>query len=272
MMKIFVPTDFSPLSSAACDLAVQLARLGKWEVIFHHAFSSTIDWVSITQEVAEGLPPVKGDVSHARARLQALEEKYPDVVVRTQLSNYETVDELMEAAKEEGVDWIVAGTRGRQDLSNQIMGSDTQRMLRLASCPVITIREPVAFPWRNLLLVTDLNENIGSAVEQLLVLRELMQAQVHLGYVNSPVEFRSTEEAESRMQELCGRFPDTDFRLHIYDHIRIDIGIRKLAERTGADAVGLVTHNHSAWFRLFSQSLTETIALDSPVPVISFHH
>lgn len=270
-MKIFVPTDFSPLSSAACDLAVELARLAKGEVIFHHAFSSTVDWVSVSREVAEGLPPVKDDVSHARARLQALEEKYPQALVRTQLSFYETIDELMEAAQEEGVDWIVAGTRGRKDLSNKIMGSDTQRMLRLATCPVIIIQEPHTLPWRDLLLVTDLNEDISPAIEQLLVLTELMQARAHLGYVNSPVEFRSTEEAENRMQALCRRFPETDFRLHIYNHIRIDVGIRQLAERIGADAIALVTHRHSTWFRLFSQSLTETIALDSSLPVISFH-
>ena len=271
-MKLFVPTDFSPLSSAAGDLAVQIARLAKGEVIFHHAFSSTVDWVSVTREAAGEVLPVKEDVAHARARLAALEEQYADVQVRTQLSYHETVDELMEEAERAGVDWIVAATRGRKDLSNKIMGSDTQRMIRLASCPTITIQEPVPFPWRRLLLVTDLNEDIAPCVAQLLTLSELMQAEVHLGYVNSPVEFKSTEEAEARMQALEEQFPGTAFRLHIYNHLRIDIGIRKLAARVGADALALVTHRHSAWFRLFSQSLTETIALDSPVPVISFHH
>jgi len=270
-MKILVPTDFSPTSTAACELAVRIARLGNWEVIFHHAYTAASDWAPAPLEMTGGPAPAGRAIDRVRARLQALEERYPDVLVRTQLSTYETIDELIEAAQAEGVDWIVAATRGGKDLSNKIMGSDTQRMIRVATCPVIIIREAAAFPWRNLLLVTDLSEDITPALEQLLPLADLMHAQLHLGYINSPMAFRSTAEAEARMREYCTPFATTDIRLHVYDHQRIDAGIRELAGRVAADAVGLITHHHGNWFRLFSQSLTETIALDSPIPVISLH-
>ena len=271
-MKIFVPTDFSEQSEAALDLAVGIARLGEGEVLIHHAHSSVIDWVAVPMEEENRYPSLKESINLCKKRLQELEERFADAKVSTQLSFLETVDELLKEAKKEGVDWIVSGTHGRKDLSNRIMGSDSQRMIRLAECPVIVLRKPVdRFPWKNILFVTDLNDDVSRPLEKLVELCELMDAKLHLGYVNSPVEFRNSDETARLMSEILERAPGAGIETHVFNHVRIDQGIKRLAEILDADAIALATHSRSAWFRLFSQSLTEAVAMDSDLPVISFH-
>jgi nucleotide-binding universal stress UspA family protein len=50
--------------------------------------------------------------------------------------------EIVAAARELGVDVIVMGTHGRTGLSHALMGSVAERVVRLAPCPVLTLRAP----------------------------------------------------------------------------------------------------------------------------------
>ena len=82
-MKILVPTDFSPQAEAAADLAVEIARRTKGEVIFHHAFSTIIDWAAVTVEEENRYPEVRESINKARQRLKAMESRYSGVVINT---------------------------------------------------------------------------------------------------------------------------------------------------------------------------------------------
>jgi nucleotide-binding universal stress UspA family protein len=50
------------------------------------------------------------------------------------------VDEILALAAEEGCDLIVIGTHGRGGLSRFFLGSVADRVVRLATCPVMTVR------------------------------------------------------------------------------------------------------------------------------------
>jgi nucleotide-binding universal stress UspA family protein len=46
---------------------------------------------------------------------------------------------IAQIAEEEDADLIIAGTRGRTSLEGLLVGSVTQRLLHLASCPVLVV-------------------------------------------------------------------------------------------------------------------------------------
>ena len=50
-------------------------------------------------------------------------------------------EEIVKIAGEERVDVIALGTHGRGRMSRVLMGSVADRVIRLASCPVLTVRE-----------------------------------------------------------------------------------------------------------------------------------
>src|SRR4029453_11201549 len=49
---------------------------------------------------------------------------------------------IVEEAEEEGVDLIVLGTHGRGAIGHLLVGSVAERVVRTASCPVLTVRHP----------------------------------------------------------------------------------------------------------------------------------
>jgi nucleotide-binding universal stress UspA family protein len=51
-----------------------------------------------------------------------------------------TVDEILNAARETSADVIVIGTHGRTGLPHVLLGSVAERVVRRASCPVLTVR------------------------------------------------------------------------------------------------------------------------------------
>jgi universal stress protein A len=48
---------------------------------------------------------------------------------------------IMEAAKAQHVDLMIMGTHGRTGLPHLLLGSVTERVVRLAPCPVLVVRE-----------------------------------------------------------------------------------------------------------------------------------
>src|SRR6185369_1020454 len=49
---------------------------------------------------------------------------------------------IVDYARENGIDLIVMGTHGRGALAQLLMGSVAERVVRIASCPVLTVRNP----------------------------------------------------------------------------------------------------------------------------------
>jgi nucleotide-binding universal stress UspA family protein len=50
-------------------------------------------------------------------------------------------EEIVKIAGEERADMIVMGTHGRDGLNRVLLGSVAERVIRLAPCPVLTVRE-----------------------------------------------------------------------------------------------------------------------------------
>ena len=50
-------------------------------------------------------------------------------------------DEIVDYARDEGIDLIVMGTHGRKAVAHLLLGSVAERVVRAAPCPVLTVRE-----------------------------------------------------------------------------------------------------------------------------------
>ena len=51
-------------------------------------------------------------------------------------------EEIGQAATDEGADLIVVGTHGRTGLERLVIGSVAERVVRIAPCPVLTVKPP----------------------------------------------------------------------------------------------------------------------------------
>src|SRR5262249_24817442 len=98
--------------------------------------------LDVEMEFPLGLDGTEADASRERLLKimtpQQLKELTPELVLRSGAPHIE----IVRYAKERGIDLIVMGTHGRGFMSHAVMGSVTERVVRFAPCPVLTVRHP----------------------------------------------------------------------------------------------------------------------------------
>jgi len=142
--KIFVPTDFSRSAEHALERAVHLAKLAQGEIHLLHAYTLPVT-VGVS-DVPLAFPQEFFDQVRdaAQAHLDRLVRTVTAQGVRVQphLVCDTPARAILEAAESIVPDVIVMGTHGRTGMKHVLLGSVAERTVRLAHCPVMTIKSP----------------------------------------------------------------------------------------------------------------------------------
>ncbi len=145
LKRILVPTDFSEHSRNALRYAAAFANRFGAEIYLLHVFQD----LSIFQPdaVTAGPPaaaPLEEMLAAARAALERSlqESNVKGLPVHPEVCEGSPFEEIVTFAKEKDIDLIVMGTHGRGWLAHVLLGSVTEKVVRKAPCPVLTVRHP----------------------------------------------------------------------------------------------------------------------------------
>lgn len=137
-MKLLHPTDFSETAEQAEAQAVALAKaLGAEIVLLHVAVYSEGTLNFATQRIYE--VQRKWAEEALEARTAAIHDQ--GVAARWLRRSGVPFEAIVAAATEERADVIVMGTHGRSGLNRLLLGSVADRVIRLAPCPVLAVRQ-----------------------------------------------------------------------------------------------------------------------------------
>jgi len=141
IQRILCPVDFAPSSHVAVGFALDLARQVGGAVTLLHV----VEWPDNGEprtdahfNLPEYLLQLMAD---ARDRLQTLAprreggQSVAHVVVPGRPKS-----QILAHAADEGADLIVMGAQGREGIGLALLGSTTERVVRDAACPVLTVR------------------------------------------------------------------------------------------------------------------------------------
>ncbi len=140
--KILVATDFSDHAREAVRYAAELARRYEGSLLLIHVYQpvnyalpdgymlyTPTQMTSMMEEFEQQL---------GKAKAEALAAGAPEV--ETSLPIGAAAFEIVEAARAADCDLIVMGTHGRTGLSHMLIGSTAERVVRAATCPVLTVK------------------------------------------------------------------------------------------------------------------------------------
>ncbi len=130
--KILVPTDLSLASRLAFPLAASLARATGAEILSVCVIPASS--LATLSGIPEAHPVVIPSEAHLWKFLQADFDPLP---VTAQVLSGTVWDRIVHTARVEEVDLIVMATRGHDSLADHILGSNTERVVRHAPCPVL---------------------------------------------------------------------------------------------------------------------------------------
>jgi nucleotide-binding universal stress UspA family protein len=142
--RILCPVDFSDGSLGALEYAISLAEEADGHLTLLHAIEmppELREHMSVTGEF-----DVDAIRACAEARcLQRLRELVPPSVrtyctVETVVREGAAYRQILQVAEERKTDLIVMGVQGRGTLDLMVFGSNTERVIRAAACPVLIVR------------------------------------------------------------------------------------------------------------------------------------
>lgn len=141
--RILVPTDFSPCAESAWRLAQRLAAALGSELILAHVFVEGTLWSESPFNMERVREVFADQERRAEATLEqwAAEPRAAGLTVGTAIRHGIPHDEIVILAGQKGADLIAIGTHGRGGVSRALLGSVADRIVRLASCPVLTVHE-----------------------------------------------------------------------------------------------------------------------------------
>jgi universal stress protein A len=143
--KILVPVDFSPHSEEALRVAGEIARRYGGTLDIVHVYDPVVyplpdGYVMLTQRQLDELFAVfDKQLSLMETRAEAAGVGHVETHVRQGIAAADICDFAAQGA----FDLIVMGTHGRRGLSHLLLGSVAERVLRLATCPVLTLKASI---------------------------------------------------------------------------------------------------------------------------------
>jgi nucleotide-binding universal stress UspA family protein len=134
--KIMVPLDGSLLAEQALEPAAQIARRRDGELYLVRAFEPTV-----VPPAALGFVDRDALRAEERAQIENYLEKHklPDLSCHTVVLEGSGADPLLKFADENDMELIVMTSHGHTGLEHWLFGSVAERVVRYASCPVMTI-------------------------------------------------------------------------------------------------------------------------------------
>ncbi len=137
--KVLIPSDFSELSTKAIDVAFPMVKQLGAEITFIHVIERLDHPDDMTALFDEGYAYM---MDRARALLNDLviRSTQENIKANSEIANGIPYVEISRMAEELGADLIIMGTHGRKGLDHMLMGSQTERVVRMATCPVTTIK------------------------------------------------------------------------------------------------------------------------------------
>lgn len=272
MEKILVPVDFSPVSAYATQFAIELAEK-------HHAEITLLNSVHFDYYTDYQFTSFSSAKSLMEDVRDAMEDKMKEFATKfetrrklnTKIDEVYLVTAVKEMTKNEGYDLVIMGTKGCSGLEEVLIGSNTEKIVRNASCPVISVPEKTSVDEiQKILVPIDIREIKSSFLYGIANLQKNLEAELEFLWVKTPHNIENEEMVSTELGKLIQSHGITNFEFAIVNNVFPSDGILYRADEINANMIAMPTHARRGISHWLSGSLTEDTVNHINVPVWSF--
>jgi nucleotide-binding universal stress UspA family protein len=295
LKKILCPVDFSPAPSAALMPAASLAKKYGAEVILLHVIG--FPGPGMTATVPEF--DLQGFLDEVRERAEQRLEDFSDnqlgddVPTRCVVENGIPAAEIVGVAEKEAADSIVLPTHSRRGLERLMMGSVAEKVVRLASCPVLTVHpgtgEAADFHPTRVMFATDFSDYADLALPHALSMASEYGAELLMVHVATvfeadpanpewafpevPPEYAQAvvQDAEKELDRRVERAASGKVKVRTRMTRGFDPGsdLLTVAEQENIDLIVMATHGRTGILHALAGSTAERVVRHATCPVLT---
>ncbi|MFC6942509.1 universal stress protein [Salinirubellus sp. GCM10025818] len=282
--EILFPTDGSDGAAFAFDHVLDLAA----------RHDATVHILNVADTTQNGLLEIRGDDVDAleqegdrivREAAEQADKRGVDTV--TDVVRGEPYREIVDYAEKHGLDLVVMPTHGRRGLERFLLGSTSERVIRRADVPVLTMRPDddvtISHPYQDILVPTDGSDCANQALAIGVDITDAEDAALHLltaiaittlGVdVRPDIQMRMLEKSAHELLEGAAAFADDAGVEPASTSVEYGPSIHQVIltyiDEHDIDLVVVGTHGRTGFDRYVLGSVTEYLVRTSPIPVLT---
>src|SRR6267154_5783326 len=278
MKKILVPVDFSKTSAIAFDVAFDIAKKSGAELIA----------MNVVEEITTESYRISGEwhkadwqdriftyelLKKSKAQLEKLvnDPKYAAVKITGELRVGNPYHGITTIVTEKKVDLVVMGTKGHSKLEEMVIGTNTEKVVRLSRCPVLTVqKKPATTNFKNIVYATSMSPEEEVFSRFVKKTQQMYDSTIHLVRINTPSNFQRDIIAKNAMEKFAKKLGLKNYTLNIFNDISEEMGVIYFGESIEADLIAMATHGRTGFAHVMAGSIAEDVVGHSKRPVLTF--
>jgi nucleotide-binding universal stress UspA family protein len=279
MKRILIPTDFSKVAQAATRVAIGIAQKASARLILLHIIERP-DSVSFNIEGEVSQLDNWEDKIFTLKLIEKAKKEMASITEEASLAGVKVKQELRlgnpfhgmrEMIVEEDVDLVVMGTSGRSKIEEMIIGSNTEKVIRHAACPVLTVHgKPGKNEFRNIIYATSLSDDESDFASVVKNAQAMYDATIHIVRINTPDNFQPDNVVKPVMTNFAKKLKLKNFTLNVFNDYTEEEGILHFAESIDADLIAMSTHGRTGFAHVLAGSIAEDVANHAKRPVLTY--
>ncbi|MCB0487588.1 MAG: universal stress protein [Cyclobacteriaceae bacterium] len=277
MKRILVPTDFSKASVTALEVACEIAKKAGADVIALHVVeeatseSFRVSGEIVQRDFEDRLYTLKLlEKSKKQLEKLVMDPKFKDIKLDGELRLGNPFHGMNSIITEHNVDLVVMGTRGHSRLEEMIIGSNTEKVVRHAHVPVLTVhKKPTKIDFKNIVYATAMSKDEEAFAKIVKRAQKMYNSTIHLLRVNTPGDFQRDRVAKDYMEKFAKKLGLTNYTVNIYNDITEEEGIIYFADSINADMIAMATHGRTGFAHVLAGSIAEDVVSHAKRPVLT---
>ncbi|MFM7024122.1 MAG: universal stress protein [Flavobacteriales bacterium] len=256
MKKILVPIDFSAFSFHALGVAADIARKASAEIHLLHLV-----------EDAE------------KVNNKEINKQFLDVIELKSMAGLKIINALKIESIDEGIeqyatknkiDLIVMGSHGHRTFHDEIFGSNTDKVMKNSSLPLLIVKESTTdFSINTLVFSSNFYKEASASFKKVKPLLDLYRPEIHLLSVLPENTEEKEEFAKRLMFDFAAEHKLEGYCCRTVTASNIEEGINKYCNQVNPELLMMETHGKSQLSHLLFGSVSEDLAAKRKQPVLT---
>jgi nucleotide-binding universal stress UspA family protein len=281
MKKILVPTDLTDIAELGLKLAVEIAKRCQASISLinftRHPLGRTFN---TTGEV--NLQADEEETVYTLELLQSKKEKLEALAVQYSVQGVKidiaVIDDKFTSGldaymSQENVDLVVMGTSGEETSKEAFTGNHTERVIKISSCPVLSVRDGFAIEdFSNIVVAVSVitDNQVAYGLGTLRELAACFDAHIHLVHVRDRAGDSNMilDEYFTKMANIAEL---KKYSVTILDADDLSDAVMEYAARVNAGLVAVLKNTPEGIFRIFSNRFSNRIVKEEGRPVFTLN-
>lgn len=274
MKRILVPTDLSQEAYHALHLACQMAEKAHAELRLLHIVEhpkrvllNTSGQIDLDEPEENTF--IKELIVGTKGQMEQMAKRYQNIPIKIDVHIGDANTSVSQNIVTGDQDLIVMGTQGGYQKG---VGSNTVKVVREASCPVITVKRRVYMSdLREIVFASNLQEEEPHVIEGLNELQQILDARIHILKVITANDLPATEADKELMNNFIRKYRLRNCDQSFIHAATEEEGVIKFTSNRPNSIIALGTHGRKGLAHIISGSVAEDLAHHASAPVWTSH-